>query len=266
MFKFRVPVPSRAMVVAVVAVIIAAAGTTSAYGAAKNFLLNVSNTSSTSTTLNGSAIAGKALQITNTNTASGATALSLSVASGHAPFTVNRSTKITNLNADQLDGLDSSALQRRVTGTCAADSAVKSVAADGSVSCAAFPHASITTIGHAIGPFGTFPAADDLGSFTTAGGTFLLSFSASASSATAPNEIGAILFICSSTPCDAGTPGALAADTASFYTTEAHSERTLVSQWNYVGLSAGTYYVNVVPVAGTTMDSASEAAWLGLQL
>jgi hypothetical protein len=202
------------------------------------------------------------LQVTNNQTTAGATALGLTVASGHAPFTVNSGTKVVNLNADKLDGLDSTQLQRRVTGTCAADSAVQSVAAGGPVSCAAFPHASVTTIGTAIGPF---PASDDLGSFTTTGGTFLFSFSASASSATTSNEIGAILILCSSTPCDAGT-GHILADDASFFTTEANSQRTLVSHFDLVGLSAGTYYLNVIPVAGTTMNSASEAAWLGLQL
>ena len=261
MSVFRLFVRSRSMVVALVALAVAAGGT-NAYAAAKNFVLNVSNTSSAQTTLNGSAVAGKALQVTNTNAASGATALGLSVAPGHAPFTVDSPAKVTDLNADLLDGLDSTQLQQRVTGTCAADSAVKGVAADGSVSCSAFPHAGITTIGNAIGPF---PASDDIGHFTTTGGTLLFSFSASASSATAPNEIGAILIICSSTPCDVGN-AVLVADQASFYTTEAHSQRTLVSQWNYVGLQAGTYYVNVSPVAGTTMDSGSEAAWLGLQL
>ena len=137
--------------------------------------LNVSNTSSAQTTLNGSAVAGKALQVTNTNAASGATALGLSVAPGHAPFTVDSPAKVTDLNADLLDGLDSAQLQQRVTGTCAADSAVKGVAADGSVSCAAFPHAGITTIGNAIGPF---PASDDIGHSHDDWGTLLFSFSA----------------------------------------------------------------------------------------
>jgi hypothetical protein len=80
-----------------------------AYAAAANFLLNVSNTSTAQTTLNGSAVAGKALQITNTNTGAAATALGLTVAAGHAPFTVSSQVKVAKLNADFLDGKDSTA-------------------------------------------------------------------------------------------------------------------------------------------------------------
>jgi hypothetical protein len=58
-------IPSRAMAVAAVALAVAL-GATNAYGAATNFLLNTSNASKSPTTLNGSAVAGKALQITNT--------------------------------------------------------------------------------------------------------------------------------------------------------------------------------------------------------
>jgi hypothetical protein len=52
-------------------------------------------------------VAGKGLQVNNTSTGVGATALGLNVASGHAPFTVNSGTKVANLNADKLDGIDS---------------------------------------------------------------------------------------------------------------------------------------------------------------
>ena len=251
---------SPALVISLVALFVSMSGAAWA-ATGGDFILGQANSATTQTGLTAN-FAGKTLQLTNTSTASGATPLGLTPGAGRPPLVTPSSTKVTNLNADKLDGLDSTQLQRRVTGACAADSAVQSVAADGSVSCAAFPHAGITTIGNAIGPF---PASDDIGHFTTTGGTLLFSFSASASSATAPNEIGAILVICSSTPCDVGN-AVLVADQASFYTTEAHSQRTLVSQWNYVGLQAGTYYVNVSPVAGTTMDSGSEAAWLGLQL
>lgn len=99
--------PSASMGVALLALFIALSG--NALAAPVNFLLNTSNTSSSQTTLTGSAVAGKALQITNTNTAANATALGLNVASGHAPFNVNSNTKVAKLNADLLDGLSSNA-------------------------------------------------------------------------------------------------------------------------------------------------------------
>src|SRR5262245_30621937 len=59
------------------------------------------------------------------------------VNAGVAPFTVNSQTKVGSLNADQLDGLDSSVLQERVSGACAPGSAVRVVNSDGSVACQA---------------------------------------------------------------------------------------------------------------------------------
>ncbi|HVF06894.1 MAG TPA: hypothetical protein VNA20_18800 [Frankiaceae bacterium] len=72
--------------------------------------------------------------LTNTN----GTALSLAAKSGTPPLAVNNSTKVTRLNADYVDGVDSAALQRRVTGTCTGG-AIRSIAASGAVSCAALP-------------------------------------------------------------------------------------------------------------------------------
>ena len=51
--------------------------------------------------------AGKTLQLANTNTAAGATPLGLVAGTGRPPFTTNSTTKVTNLNADKLDGIDS---------------------------------------------------------------------------------------------------------------------------------------------------------------
>jgi hypothetical protein len=122
------------------------------------FNLGVSNSVDAKTTLTG-ASPGAQLRVDNTNAVAGASGLAatsksssatglfansgggpagaFTVNAGVAPFTVNSSTKVGNLNADLLDGLDSAALQKRVTGTCAAGTAVRVVNSDGSVSCQA---------------------------------------------------------------------------------------------------------------------------------
>src|SRR5436190_8996058 len=97
----------RGNVIGYIALFVALGGTT--YAATGDpFILGNSNSASSKTSLS-APIADKALQLTNTSTGTGATALGLKVASGHAPFTVNSETKVTNLNADKLDGRDSAA-------------------------------------------------------------------------------------------------------------------------------------------------------------
>jgi hypothetical protein len=91
-----------------VALFVALGGTTYA-ATGGNFILGQPNSASSTTALSAPVAGNKALLLTNTNTGAGATALGLNVASGHAPFTVNSGTKVTNLNADMLDGLNSTA-------------------------------------------------------------------------------------------------------------------------------------------------------------
>ena len=102
--------PSPAMIVALVALFVALSGV----GVAANggsFILGHSNSATLNTVLSAPVAGGKALQVTNNNTSNAAsTALGLNVAAGHAPFTVNSGVKVANLNADTLDGVDSSAL------------------------------------------------------------------------------------------------------------------------------------------------------------
>jgi hypothetical protein len=72
-----------------------------------NFILGQANTATTPSSLSAPIAGGKALQLTNTSATGGSTALGLTVGAGKAPFTVNSSGKVTNLNADRLDGIDS---------------------------------------------------------------------------------------------------------------------------------------------------------------
>jgi hypothetical protein len=107
--KLRSGRPSHATVVAYLALFAALGGTTYA-ATGGNFILGQPNSASSRTSLS-APIADRALQVTNTNTGTGATALGLNVAAGRPPFTVNSGTKVANLNADKLDGKDSSAFR-----------------------------------------------------------------------------------------------------------------------------------------------------------
>jgi hypothetical protein len=94
-----------ANVVSLAALFVALGGTTYA-ATGGNFILGRANSASSTSSLS-APVAGKGLQVTNTSTHAGASALGLNVASGHAPFTVNSGAKVANLNADKLDGIDS---------------------------------------------------------------------------------------------------------------------------------------------------------------
>lgn len=74
-----------------------------------NFILGQNNTATLLTKLTGNVNGAAAMQVQNTNAGTDDTALNLIVQSGEAPMKVNSATKVTNLNADSLDGIDSSA-------------------------------------------------------------------------------------------------------------------------------------------------------------
>jgi hypothetical protein len=96
-----------ANIASLAALFVALGGTTYA-ATGGNFLLGKPNSASSPTSLT-APVAGTGLRVTNASTHEGATALGLNVASGHAPFNVNSGVKVANLNADKLDGLDSTA-------------------------------------------------------------------------------------------------------------------------------------------------------------
>ena len=99
--------PRHGTVVAYLALFVALGGT--ALATTKPFTLGTSNTVDAASTVTSgtTSIASPLLTFTNNATATGASALALNVASGHAPFTTNSGTRVTNLNADKIDGIDS---------------------------------------------------------------------------------------------------------------------------------------------------------------
>ena len=75
-----------------------------------NFILgSLNNTATAITKLTGTVGGGPTLRVSNPSTTIGSTALDLQVATGKAPMKVNSPTKVTNLNADKLDGKEESA-------------------------------------------------------------------------------------------------------------------------------------------------------------
>lgn len=121
---------SHATVVAYLALSVALGGT--AYSATGGtFILGQSNKASQETTL------------TNKKGA----ALALKSKAGAPSLRVNRTVKVPNLNADLLDGVDSTALQRRVSGSCDAGRFVTGISAAGAPVCKAFlPNLRLVTL------------------------------------------------------------------------------------------------------------------------
>ena len=262
---------SPALVISLVALSVSLGGTAWA-ATGGNFILGKANGATTQTGLTAN-FAGKTLQLANTNTAAGATPLGLVAGTGRPPFTTNSTTRVANLNADKLDGvdstgflavggkaadanlldgLDSTQLQRSVTGTCAGGAAISAIAATGDVSCSG-QH----TLVHWVGT-GSFPSATNLGSFTPHGGQMLVSFTASAYSQTANSTLGAYLIICLSTPCTSNSEIGVVGQAVGF-TNEASSHKALVGSTALVASGTNTLYFNIHPLSGTVMDSSDWA-------
>jgi hypothetical protein len=110
--------PSPAGVIAVLALAVAATGTAEA-ATGGTFLLGRGNTATSTTSLS------------NTR----GVALSLGGGSGQPALAVNNTVKVSRLNADLLDGLDSTLYQRRVGGSCQPSFSIRAITATGSVVC-----------------------------------------------------------------------------------------------------------------------------------
>jgi hypothetical protein len=85
-------------------------------GVGATFNLGKTNTVNAISRLKGS-VDGASLRIENTSSGSNATALSLHAEPGKPPMRVDSSTQVTNLNADQIDGQDSTNFLPRSTYT-----------------------------------------------------------------------------------------------------------------------------------------------------
>jgi len=120
---------------AVSAAILTATAAVAGTGVGGVFNLGKTNQVNATTGLKG-AVAGAQLSVSNTNTGAGASGINVQVASGKPPIVTNSSSKVQNLNADQLDGLDSTQLQRPLNGACYYGEALRSVTANGTVVCA----------------------------------------------------------------------------------------------------------------------------------
>ncbi len=108
---FRLPSPSLAVSMLALLIALGGAGYSATGG---NFILGQTNSATTQTKLL-APIAGASFRVDNTSTAAAATALTLVVKPGRAPLAVNSPVKVANLNADRLDGLDSTLFARSRT-------------------------------------------------------------------------------------------------------------------------------------------------------
>ena len=152
---------------------------------------------------------------------------------------VNSATKVVNLNADMLDGLDSSALQRRVA-ACGAGTAIRSVAVNGSVSCQDTRTTNILTNG------GSAQALPFSFNVSTHGGPLLIFLSGSGWRT--PAQGGGYIQM------DVVVDG-YTSDTARVFSNETSSHKALVAGLNLVTPPAGVHQFTVQLVQGTADGS-----------
>jgi hypothetical protein len=98
---------------AVILALVAGVASTAFAGNGDTWRLGRTNVATAITALGGTlGVDGPMLRLTNNNAGINDTALDLKVQSGEAPMSVNSGTKVNSLNADQLDGLDSTFFAR----------------------------------------------------------------------------------------------------------------------------------------------------------
>ena len=98
------------------------------------FNLGATNTVNATTTLQGTT-KGQQLRVANASTGSTATGIAIQTDGSRPPLAVNSKTLVKKLNVDLIDGIDSTAFQKRVNGVCANGTAIAQVDTDGSVVC-----------------------------------------------------------------------------------------------------------------------------------
>jgi hypothetical protein len=105
---FRLPSPSFAISITALVISLGGAGYSATGG---NFILGATNSATSLTKLNAS-IANAALSLSNQTNAAGATGLSITTAGDRPPLVVNSEVKVARLNADSLDGINSTEFSR----------------------------------------------------------------------------------------------------------------------------------------------------------
>jgi hypothetical protein len=196
---------SYANVTATIALFVALGGTTYA-ATGGNFILGQANTAGSTTALS-SGTTGPAFKVTNTSTG---TAGSFNAAAGHPALAVNTAAKVNKLNADLLDGKDST--NWKVTNVFSPDSD--------------------------IGGSGPLPIER---TYTSSGGKLLIMASGSgyrAATNANPGEIGMAVLV-------DGNPVGY----AQAFTNEFNSHKAFDADFPVVsGLSAGTHTIRLEPI------------------
>jgi len=120
-----------------------------------------------------SPVAGKMLLLNNTSTAATATALGLTVKPGQPPMVVNSTGKVQNLNADELDGYDSSDLATAAVTFRNSDSTVHPDLVIWNLN-GLTPGQYLVTLSAGILPTTGMPAAPNIALCLVSGGEFFL--------------------------------------------------------------------------------------------